>query len=228
MAGPSPKRALPKPGTRSWAPDLGPDEDDDDMEDEDQGELLDPFEGPDGPDPDLNRNLGPEDDEDDIDDRSAFLPQPPSDSSQFRTAGGEGAMYDWTEMLRSARRERLAEQVVAPYQPPQVPVQYLTQQPHHLSSGYDEWGFEAPAVHQAGAVPSAQWQEEHSSEARNPGDTAPHDFGALSSQLPPEHAGPALFRREAPRTGRGGYRWSLPFPHACRLRGHDGLGPLPR
>jgi hypothetical protein len=149
---------------------LQDDDDDGPPVDESPEHYLDPMGGPDEPDPDLHAREepdwedAPEDDEDDEEDDDGLLKV--------------GAMYDWTEMLRSARRERLAEQVVAPYQPPQVPVQYLTQQPHHLSSGYDEWGFEAPAVHQAGAVPSAQWQEEHSSEARNPGDTAPHDFGA--------------------------------------------------
>jgi hypothetical protein len=149
---------------------LQDDDDDGPPVDESPEHYLDPMGGPDEPDPDLHAREepdwedAPEDDEDDEEDDDGLLKV--------------GAMYDWTEMLRSARRERLAEQVVAPYQPPQVPVQYLTQQPHHLSSGYDEWGFEAPSVHQAGAAPSAQWQEEHSSEARNPGDTAPHDFGA--------------------------------------------------
>lgn len=88
----------------------------------------------------------------------------------------EGAMYDWTNMLRSARRERLAAIQATPVATPrpEPPVQYLAQVPHHLSLGYDEFGFDP---HQANDQPSEQWQEEHSPGAKNPASTAPKGFG---------------------------------------------------
>jgi hypothetical protein len=154
---------------------------------DDDEHYLDPFGGPDDDelDPDLHapEGLGWEDaDEPDPDEEDhGYDELPPDDDYDYTDMltdrRKEGAMYDWANMLRQARREAQARQVqvsLAPLQPQQLPIQYLGQIPHHLSSGMDEFGFEP---HEAIAVPSEQWEEQHSPGARNPASTAPHGFG---------------------------------------------------
>jgi GNAT superfamily N-acetyltransferase len=163
----------------------GRDDPDDEEHYDDDEHFLDPFGGPDDDelDPDLHapEELGWEDAEEPDPDEEAhgYDELPPDDdyTDLFTDRRKEGAMYDWTNMLRQARREAQARQVqasLAPLQPQQLPVQYLAQVPHHLSSGYDEFGFEP---HQAIAVPSEHWEEQHSPGAPNPASTAPEGFG---------------------------------------------------
>jgi 2'-5' RNA ligase len=156
---------------------------DDDEHHDDPEHFLDPFGGPDELDPDLHatEEEGWEDEEEpneeDHDDVDDYGDDDYDDMLTDRHK--EGAMYNWAQELRQARRERLAAATqVQPAQVPAqpirpVPVQYLSQVPHHLSSGMDEFGFEP---HQANA-PSEHWQEQHSPGADNPGDTAPPGFG---------------------------------------------------
>jgi GNAT superfamily N-acetyltransferase len=131
---------------------------------------------PEGDKPD-DWNALDEDDEAQTDDGDGDDELPADDdyTDMYTDRRKEGAMYDWANMLRQARRQVLAEQVTAPLRVPEVPVQYLPQTlvPHHLSSGMDEFGFE----HQADSAPSLQWQQQHSPGADNPGTTAPPGFG---------------------------------------------------
>jgi 2'-5' RNA ligase len=152
--------------------------DDGDPYDEDNYDPLDPYGGPDEPDPDLypygdEENVCPGDDED-------------NDYADMLTdRRKEGAMYDWTNMLRQAHRQaREAEAQVAQLRPVEVPVQYLGQVPHHLASGMDEFGFEP---HQAIAAPSEDWQRQHSPGAPNPADTAPEGFGEVLDPMFKRH-----------------------------------------
>lgn len=166
---------------------LGNGQDDQDEEHHDDDEhFLDPFGGPDDDDeldPDLHapEELGWEDaeepDPDEEDHGYDELPQNDDYTDMLTDRRKEGAMYDWTNMLRQARREAQARQVqasLAPVRPQELPIQYLGQVPHHLSSGMDEFGFEP---HQAIAVPSEEWQDQHSPGAHNPASTAPQGFG---------------------------------------------------
>jgi GNAT superfamily N-acetyltransferase len=163
-----------------WASSLDdePGYDEADHDEDDPDDLLDPYGGPDEPDPDLYTEL-PNDGrplEDDGDEEDQGTPY--SDVAELEDLPyerhKEGAMYDWTKALRQERRQVLAAQVSPPPPPPVVPVQYLGQVPHHLASGMDEFGFEP---HQAIAVPSEQWQAQHSPGAHNPASTAPPGFG---------------------------------------------------
>ena len=150
------------------------DHDQDEEHHDDDEHWLDPWGGPDEPDPDLHaqEEEGWEDGEEPDDFEGPYGDQDQAEdySDMLTDRRKEGAMYDWTNMLRQARREALAAEVPPP---PQVPVQYLFQVPHHLAQGMDEFGFE----HQANGVPSEQWQVQHSPGARNPADTAPPGFG---------------------------------------------------
>jgi GNAT superfamily N-acetyltransferase len=168
------------------------DNNDDNGDDEDEADgLIDPFGGPDELDPDLHRTREIHDDPDDLDtwgnppeddDEDDGTPYP--DAAELEDLPyerhKEGAMYDWSQMLRQARREVLAAQVPVPPPTPAVPVQYLGQVPHHLASGMDEFGFDP---HQAIAVPSEQWQAQHSPGAHNPASTAPPGFGEALDPL---------------------------------------------
>ena len=158
------------------------DQDDNEEHYDDDEHFLDPFGGPDDDelDPDLHapEELGWEDaEEPDEDDGYDELPRDDDYTDMLTDRRKEGAMYDWTNMLRQARREvlqRQAQATVAPLQPQVLPIQYLGQIPHHLSSGMDEFGFEP---HMGIAIPSEQWEEQHSPGAKNPGSTAPAGFG---------------------------------------------------
>jgi hypothetical protein len=151
--------------------------DDDHYDDEEH--FLDPFGGPpDELDPDLHAHEqvgweGSDDDDESYDE----LPADDDYTDLVTDRRKEGSMYNWSASLKEARQERLtaqAQALVAPLRPVVVPVQYLAQVPHHLASGMDEFGFEP---HEAIAVPSEQWQDQHSPGARNPGSTAPPGFG---------------------------------------------------
>jgi GNAT superfamily N-acetyltransferase len=192
------------------------DHDADEEHHDDDEHWLDPWGGPDEPDPDLHAEEedGWEDGEEPDDFEGPYGEEDHEDhdfTDLLTDRRKEGAMYDWTTMLRQARREVLAAEIP---QPSPVPVQYLSHVPHHLATTMDEFGFEP---HQAIAVPSEQWQEQHSPGAKNPASTAPPGFGdpldpadernILGSPYPDEkilEPGPALTNRfRGPATNAG-------------------------
>ena len=130
---------------------------------------MDPYGGPDEPDPDLHHpHPDPDfDAEYEDDDDQDYDPDLYSD---LRREG----MYDWESMLRQARSSNptvIAHDIQN--MGPATEVGFFNDfpLPHHLREGASDFLFEAAAV------PSQQWEDTHSTSSVNPADTAPADFG---------------------------------------------------